>query len=231
MALRLRLLDNASAGAWDRFVAAVPDGTFFHRATWSRVIESAFNHRSHYVFAEQDGAITGVLPLVHIKSKLFGSKLISTPFCVYGGPLAVNSETAAELDAFASALRERLGAPTLEMRERQSVEGGGLVRSDLYATFRKPIWGDDAINMKAIPRKQRAMVRKGVQNRLVSVCNRDVAAFYRVYSESVRNLGNASVFSPVLLCLARGVRGPERYRDGTGCRHPDRFSDEFLLSR
>jgi FemAB-related protein (PEP-CTERM system-associated) len=54
--------------------------------------------------------------------------------------------------------------------------------------------GDDSINMKAIPRKQRAMVRKGIQNRLLSVCNRDVTALHRVYSESVRNLGTP-VFS------------------------------------
>src|SRR6516162_10128315 len=117
MTMRLRSLDEASAPAWDRFVTAMPAGTFFHRATWSRVIENAFNHRSHYVFAEQDGAITGVLPLAHVKSRLFGNKLVSTPLCVYGGPLAANPETAAALDAHADAMRRKLGVPTIEMRE------------------------------------------------------------------------------------------------------------------
>ena len=105
--------------------------------------------------------------------RLFGNTLVSTPFCVYGGALAADRETAAALEAHADALREKLGASCLELRERQNVDGDWLVRSDLYVTFRKPIAGDDDSNMKAIPRKQRAMVRKGIQNGLVSVCNHD----------------------------------------------------------
>jgi FemAB-related protein (PEP-CTERM system-associated) len=189
MALRLRQLEEASALAWDAFVAAMPGGTFFHRAAWSRIIETAFGHRCHYVFAEQDGAITGVLPLAQVRTMLFGNTVVSTPFCVYGGPLAVDRETAAALEAHADAVRAKLGASSVEMREREVSEGDWLVRSDLYVTFRKPISGDDAINLKAIPRKQRAMVRKGIQNGLVSVCDRDVALLHRIYSESVRNLG------------------------------------------
>jgi FemAB-related protein (PEP-CTERM system-associated) len=194
MALRLRPLDDAIAPAWDAFVAAMPGGTFFHRAAWSRVIATAFGHRCHYTLAEQDGAIVGVLPLAHVRTTLFGNTLVSTPFCVYGGPLAVDRATAAALDAHADELREKLGASALEMRERQPAEGDWLVRPDLYVTFRKPIAGDHERNMKAIPREQRAMVRKGIKNGLVSVCNRDMAMLHRVYAESVRNLGTP-VFS------------------------------------
>jgi FemAB-related protein (PEP-CTERM system-associated) len=189
MALRLRTLDDASAPAWDAFVAAIPGGTFFHRAAWSRVIETAFSHRCLYTLAERDGAIVGVLPLAHVRTALFGNTLVSTPFCVYGGPLAVDRETTLALEEHANALREKLGASALELRERQQMDGDSLVRSDLYVTFRKSIGGNDESNMKAIPRKQRAMVRKGIQNGLVSVCNHDVAVLHRVYAESVRNLG------------------------------------------
>jgi FemAB-related protein (PEP-CTERM system-associated) len=189
MAPRLRALDEASEAAWDDFVAGAPGSTFFHRALWSRVIEAAFRHRSHYVFAEQDGAIVGVLPLVHLKTMLLGNTLISTPFCVYGGTLAVERQAAEALENHAECLRQRLGASAIEMRDRQPVDCDWLMRSDLYVTFRKPIAGDDESNLKAIPRKQRAMVRKGIQNRLVAVSNSDVAALHRVYAESVRNLG------------------------------------------
>ena len=189
MSIRLRPLDHASEPAWDAFVAAMPGGTFFHRAAWLRVIETAFGHRCHYTLAEQDGAITGVLPLAHVSTALFGNTLVSTPFCVYGGPLAADRETATALEAHADTLRNKLGASAVELRERQKMDGDWLVRSDLYVTFRKPIAHDDDSNMKAIPRKQRAMVRKGIQNGLVSVRNRDVAVLHRVYAESVRNLG------------------------------------------
>jgi FemAB-related protein (PEP-CTERM system-associated) len=48
--------------------------------------------------------------------------------------------------------------------------------------------------MKAIPRKQRAMVRKGIQNGLTSVVSRYPDPLHRIYAECVRNLGTP-VFS------------------------------------
>jgi FemAB-related protein (PEP-CTERM system-associated) len=65
---------------------------------------------------------------------------------------------------------------------------------ELYVTFRKAITASNEDNLKAIPRKQRAMVRKGIASGLETVVTPDVARFYRVYSESVRNLGSP-VFS------------------------------------
>ncbi len=123
MAIRLRPLDDASADAWDAFVAAMPNGSFFHRATWARVIETAFGHRCHYTLAEQDGAIVGVLPLTHVRTRLFGNTLVSTPFCVYGGPLAAEPEALDALEAHAEALRIRLGASAVELRERRGRRG------------------------------------------------------------------------------------------------------------
>ena len=60
---------------------------------------------------------------------------------------------------------------------------------DLYVTFRKPMETDHDLNMKAIPRKQRAMVRKGVEAGLTSDLDDGVERLYRIYAESVRNLG------------------------------------------
>src|SRR5579863_661252 len=194
MAVQLKQLNEHSAAAWDAFVGLHPAATFFHRAAWARVIDAAFGHRCHYTMAEQDGAIVGVMPLVHVRTRLFGNTLVSTPFCVYGGPLAADRKVADALDARAEDLRARLDATAVEMRERVEVDCDWHARPDLYVTFRKRITGDDDRNMKAIPRKQRAMVRKGIRNGLKSTCNQDVAALHRVYAESVRNLGTP-VFS------------------------------------
>jgi FemAB-related protein (PEP-CTERM system-associated) len=187
--MQIRQLDETSALAWDRFVEAMPHGSFFHRAAWASVIRTAFGHRTHYVFAEQDGAITGVLPLAQVRTLLFGNTLISVPFCVYGGVLAADPATAVALEHHAADLLRPTGASAIEFRYREAVESDWVERPDLYVTFRKPIEGDDDRNMKAIPRKQRAMVRKGIQNGLVSQCNQDVTVLHRIYAESVRNLG------------------------------------------
>ena len=194
MSLMLRPLTPSAAIAWDAFVAAMPQGTFFHRAAWARVIESAFGHATHYVYAERDGAITGVLPLARVKTALFGDTLISAPFCVYGGALAADAETMAALEAYATDLLGKTGATALEFRDRERVESDWVERPDLYVTFRKAIEADHERNMKAIPRKQRAMVRKAISNNLTSVADQDVRVLHRVYAESVRNLGTP-VFS------------------------------------
>src|SRR5208282_2845420 len=148
--------------------------------------------------AERDGAIAGILPLAQVKTRLFGNALISVPFCVYGGPLAADAETAAALAEHAAGLMRRLGAPVLEFRGREPQpwldEAEWPARSDLYVTFRKKFTGDDDTNLKAIPRKQRAMVRKGIDRGLVSVVDADSDRLFGIYAESVRNLGTP-VFS------------------------------------
>jgi FemAB-related protein (PEP-CTERM system-associated) len=197
MTVSIGTLDDAGAAAWDAFVIAHPDGTFFHRAAWSGIIQKAFGHRTHYVVARRDGAITGVLPLARVRTVLFGDTLISVPFCVYGGPLAADPESAAALSRHAADLLKQTGASAIEFRHRDAVvcdETEWQQRPDLYVTFRKAIEADHDKNMKAIPRKQRAMVRKGIQNGLTSLANRDAAMLHGIYAESVRNLGTP-VFS------------------------------------
>lgn len=184
----------ARSAAWDAFAAAHPQGTFFHRAAWADVLSRAFGHAAHYLMAERDGAVVGVLPLVQVKTLLFGNSLISNPFCVYGGPLAVDAEAAQALEREAAALMVRLGVPVMEWRFRDAIpegwlDGGWQSRDDLYVTFRKPILASDDANMKAIPRKQRAMVRKGIDRGLTSSVGRDVDTLHAIYAESVRNLG------------------------------------------
>ena len=195
MPFALRPLDAAAEAAWDAFVAAHPEGTFFHRAAWRRVIEAAFGQRARYVLAERDGSIVGVLPLVQLRSVLFGNTLVSLPFCVYGGPLAADGESFSALANHAAALLRPARASALELRLRAPPPAGALdpaewvARPDLYVTFRKPITASDEDNLKAIPRKQRAMVRKGIDRGLAATIGQEVDGLHRIYAESVRNLG------------------------------------------
>ena len=84
---------------WDDYVQRSSDSTFFHRAGWKIVLERAFGHKAHFLYAEEAGTIVGILPLAQVKSALFGHSLSSLPFCVYGGIVA-------DTDEAASALRE-----------------------------------------------------------------------------------------------------------------------------
>ncbi len=188
MSVAVKTLTDAQVVRWDAYVQDAPDATFFHRAGWRTVIERAFGHRTHFLFAEKDGEIVGVLPLAHVSSLLFGNSLSSLPFCVYGGLVASTAEAAAALRSSACALAEELQVDALELRNRTGSQSGWPVK-ELYYTFRKEIDPSDDVNLKAIPNRQRAMVRKGIKEGLQSEWYAGTARFYRVYAESVRNLG------------------------------------------
>jgi len=184
----IKQLSSADYQRWDNFVAASDEASFFHLSAWQQAIEQAFAHKSYYYFYEHDGEIVGILPLMHIKSLLFGKALISNAFCVYGGIVASNEEAFKALQAQAQALARKLGVDYLEMRNRQQ-HHPDWPHKELYVTFRKTLDADHDKNMAAIPRKQRAMVRAGIKNGLTSVIDDSIDRFYQAYSESVRNLG------------------------------------------
>ncbi len=191
--LSVRPATTADRERWDRFVNAAPSATFFHRFGWSSVIERAFGHKMYFLLAERGSEIVGVLPLGHISSLLFGNSLISTPFCVYGGPVAAEPAAQEALIAAAVELAQKLGVDYLELRNRTPLCADWPTK-DLYVTFRRPIVADDEKNLGAIPRKQRAVVRKGIDGGLVSELATEVDEQWRAYAESVRNLGTP-VFS------------------------------------
>ncbi|MBV9203018.1 MAG: FemAB family PEP-CTERM system-associated protein [Alphaproteobacteria bacterium] len=174
---------------WDEFVLAHPGGTFFHLAGWKRVIERAFRHPTHYLVSERSGIVTGVLPLTHVKSLLFGSSLISNAFAVHGGPIAADDDSLRALEGEAVRLMGVLGVPVLEFRDFSAARSDWPSKRGLYAIFRRELAPTVERNMMAIPRKQRAMVRKGIRHELRSEIDDGIDRLYRVYAESVRNLG------------------------------------------
>ena len=205
--MQLRVLDTAGdAARWDAFVRAHPAATFFHLAGWRQVIAESFGHGVHFLFTERDGAITGVLPLAHVRSLLFGRKLVSLPFCVYGGPLAADADSRAALVARAGELARELGVDFLELRNIEPQ--GDLPVSARYVTFRRALDPDPEKNLAAVPRKQRAMIRKGAAKGLVPRFDAPLDDFFRVYAESLRNLGTPVLPHRYFVNLQR-VFGPE----------------------
>jgi len=184
----IKTLDDSSIQQWDDFVENTPSATFFHKAGWKEVIEKAFGHKTYFLYTENQGKITGILPLVHIKSFLFGNSLSSCAFCVYGGIVAEDQETYQQLDKKACELAEELGVDHLEMRNQTQLTPDRPYK-ELYVTFRKELEDDEEKNMLAIPRKQRAVIRKGIKAGLSSEIDTEIDRFYQAYSQSVRNLG------------------------------------------
>ena len=171
---------------------ACPQATFFHRAGWQRILRKAFGHDTYFLYAESEGRIQGVLPLAHIKSWLFGSSLTSLPFAVYGGVAAENDAAAQALEKEAQRLAQQLGVKHLEMRN-VAARNADWPAQDLYVTFRKEILAEEEANMLAIPRKQRAMVRKGIKNGLTSAIDPQVDRFFALYADNVHRHGTPAM--------------------------------------
>lgn len=192
--LIVRAFRSEDAAAWDAFVQGASTGTFCHLAGWGRVIDRVWNHPAHHLVAESDGKVKGVLPLFHVKSRAFGSMLVSTPNGVYGGVAADEPEAQKALLDEAKKLATSLQVDFLELRnaaEATEVKGAEFHRKDLYYAFEHPITTDEDALMKSFPRDVRTMIRKGSKNELVSQLGREevLDEFYEAYATSVRNLG------------------------------------------
>jgi FemAB-related protein (PEP-CTERM system-associated) len=206
----LHLLQPHERARWDAFVRSCPDATFFHLSGWQKVIEESFGIKTWFYYVQQDGQIQGVLPLAEIKSRLFGHSLGAMPFCVYGGVAAIDDGARLLLDEAADKLARELGVGHLEYRgmTRAHPDDASWHTKELYVTFRKEISADDEANMNAIPRKQRAMVRKGIKLGLKGVVEDNVDRMFEAYANSVLRLGTP-VFPKKYFALLQQTFGEE----------------------
>ncbi|MEO7521171.1 MAG: FemAB family XrtA/PEP-CTERM system-associated protein [Gemmatimonas sp.] len=184
----VRPFASTDTARWTAFVERCPDATFFHRIGWREIIEEVFRHRTHYLVAERSGALSGILPLAEVRSNLFGHALVSLPFCVYGGPAADDVDSESALIAAAEDLARSLRVQHLELRNRRPMRPE-WPRQDLYVTFRKSLVPEVDDNLQVIPRKQRAMVRKGIKHGLRSEIDASVDRFFELYADNMHRHG------------------------------------------
>lgn len=208
MSVRVLPLEEDRFSAWDAFVASAPEATFFHVSGWKPAIESVFRHRCPYLMAMRGTQLAGVLPLVHLKSRLFGSALISTAFCVYGGPVAVDADSKAALDDAARRLARELGVDYLEYRSQHRSGRDWPSEAALYATFRKRLPGNPDAVFAAIPRKRRAELRKALSLGMDAIQEADTDRFYRLYARNMHRHGTPVLPRRWFRALKRSF-GPE----------------------
>ena len=186
--------DPAELARIDAYVAAHPAATPFHRTAWLQAVAVGTGNRALALVAERHGVIAAFLPLSEIHSPIFGRVLASSGFAVDGGLLTEAGFDAAPLFAFAEQLAERRSCPAIELRGGVLPEdrAGWSRKTTSHCGFVTSLAQDDEAQLLAIPRKQRAEVRKGLANDFtieVGTGERDRAAHSAGYAESVRNLG------------------------------------------
>ncbi len=179
---------KAEENAWDGYVTNHPSGTVFHLTAWKRVVEKTFGHKAHYLTEKKNGHIQGVCPMFELKSILFGHAFISIPFAELGGVLSENEKIETDLINRACRIAESEKAQYLELRNRK--EHHGFKTKSLYYNFRKKISSDHDENLKAIPRKSRAMVRNAIKKGLTSETGHHLLdEFYNILALNYHRLG------------------------------------------
>jgi FemAB-related protein (PEP-CTERM system-associated) len=185
-------LDVSVAGAadceeWERFVNGRGDEAGYHAWGWQRVFENAFGHRCVYLLARRGDSVAGVLPLVQIKSRLFGNSLTSLPFLNYGGVMADSPETGAALVERARHEAASRRCDHVELRH-VAVQFPHLPCKRHKVSMRVALAAD---LWERLDRKVRNQIRKAEKSGLV--IERGglslVADFYKVFARNMRDLG------------------------------------------
>ena len=187
------LVDTSQAAQLEAFVAAHPHSTPFHRPVWLKAVAKGTGNRALALMQERAGEICGYLPINEIHSPIFGRMLASSGFAVGGGVLCAEGVEPAPLFAAVEELALRRACSNAELRGGPlPARAGWHIKRTSHAGFARTLADDDEAELTAIPRKQRAEVRKGLAQALeitVGTGPRDRAAHYAVYAASVHNLG------------------------------------------
>jgi serine/alanine adding enzyme len=180
---------NGDTRAWDELVTRDVTSSFCHLSGWRDILSDVLGAKSLYrVATNGDGAWEGLLPLVSVKSRIFGHYLVSVPFLNYGGPLGSPAARRQLVDDAVSEAR-RARVDLLELRTR---DGGAL---ELPAASRKvtvvlPLPSSSDELFKSFPSKLRSQIRRPLKEGLTVRFGPDQREpFYEVFAQTMHDLG------------------------------------------
>jgi FemAB-related protein (PEP-CTERM system-associated) len=209
--LTVESCSDADAGAWNEFLASVPEGSFYHLYQWRQINERALGHRNFFLWTRDGGRVRGVLPLTYVCGPVFGKILCSMPFVNYGGPVATDEQATHALLQAAKDQAKELGADYAELR------CAAPLQTDMQCSTRKisvhiELNADPEVLWNKFTSKHRTNIRRSQKNELI-VTNGGaelLPTFYSVMEQSWRSLGTPfyarSYFESILRALPDHTR-------------------------
>jgi len=177
--------------AWDAFVSEDEQSSLYHYSGLLILIKRLFGH-DFYCFCARDETsnIIGALPLVRLKSLLFGDYMVSVPYFNYGGAVARDADVEQALMEKAAELGQSLGVSHIEFRDVVSRGADWPVRQDKVAML-LDLPSDPEILWKAIGAKRRSQIKRPEREGVEVLRGRAelLEPFYDVFSRNMRDLG------------------------------------------
>ncbi len=217
--MRVRPATDADASRWNAFVNLCAEGNFYQRYEWRTVNERSLGHRTQYLIAERGDDVVGVLPMVHVRSALFGHILSSMPFVNFGGPAALDADAERTLLDAGRAHADESRCDYLEVRTTKPYDGWPTNTDKVSMTIALP--GDPEELMKAFGHKHRQNVKRALKNELqVRAGTTDLLDdFYELMRLAWRDLGTPlykkSYFADYLRAFGDSARIFIAYHEGT----------------
>lgn len=191
-ALRVEMIDSGSAADWDGYVNSRPAlSSPYHGYAWRRVVEEAFGHECQYWMARDwSGRVCGVLPLVRLRSRLFGDFAVSLPFVNYGGCIAETRGVRRKLVASVCDQARYQGLDHVELREFVRLDGDWEVRTDKVIMLLE-LPGDPDELWRRLGSKLRAQVKRPLREDVAAEIGGEelLPEFYQVFARNMRDLG------------------------------------------
>jgi FemAB-related protein (PEP-CTERM system-associated) len=183
-------INTISQAEWDSFVKNHPDSNIGHLYGWKNVVESSYKHDSYYIAASKTGKLVGILPLVHIQSRLFGRHLVSMPFLDTGGPLFYSDESLMEIIKAATEKASELRA-TVDLRNmfEMNIKWKASMKK---VTMHIPLLENEDKMYKSLPTERRNRIKSSIKKGLQVTFhgNEAINEFYGIFAENMRDLGS-----------------------------------------
>lgn len=185
----ISLLD-ASSSECEEFVRQSAEARLCHMPAWTLMVQNTFGHKGYYLVAREGGRLCGVLPLTHVRSRLFGNRLISQPFSDYGGPLALSPAVSDALYEAAVEIAKDCRCKSMELRNTTLLSHELYLRKDKISMC-LPLTAEAGEVWQGLRHKTRNRVRKAERNGFcVSSGGQELLQpFYRVWTVRMRELG------------------------------------------
>lgn len=168
----------------------------FHTPRYKKFIEEAFNCHYKLLAAVKDEEVKTIFPIVEIKNKLLGNKVISSAYLEYGG-FAGSPKYFKEIISY---VNKEYGKDFNYLEIRGGLEENNLfmlsipnlIKKDLYKRFVLKLDNEENV-WRGIQKSKRKAVKKALkQVDVKEVPLTDLDEFYNLYCDNMRQFGSPS---------------------------------------